>query len=92
MFGPCSAPKSALLVQARSMQDNIGDCTEAGPSRAVQMIGLNNVPVAGDEFIVLPSIDEVSCLCCAAYSWGSWMALTVCACTTPSCGCSTLSK
>eukprot|EP00891_Asterochloris_glomerata_P001672 jgi/Astpho2/1672/fgenesh1_pm.00032_%23_8_t len=44
--------------KARSMQDNIGDCTEAGPSRAVQMIGLNNVPVAGDEFIVLPSIDE----------------------------------
>lgn len=54
------------------MQDNIGDCTEAGPSRAVQMIGLNNVPVAGDEFIVLPSIDEVSCHCCAACTWGSW--------------------
>ena len=56
------------------MQDNFGECTEAGPSRAVQMIGLNHVPVAGDEFIVLPSIDEVSGGCCAAYSWGSWMA------------------
>ena len=68
---PAATNKFALRVQARSMQDNIGDCTEAGPSRAVQMIGLNHVPVAGDEFIVLPSIDEVSCLCCAAHICGA---------------------
>ncbi|KAK1304273.1 hypothetical protein QJS10_CPB11g01856 [Acorus calamus] len=30
---------------------------EAGPSTAVQVIGINNVPVAGDEFEVAPTLD-----------------------------------
>lgn len=33
---------------------------EAGPSIAVQMVGLNTVPTAGDEFAVLESEQEVS--------------------------------
>ncbi|XP_077253831.1 translation initiation factor 2, small GTP-binding protein [Tasmannia lanceolata] len=37
--------------------DRGGRVDEAGPSTAVQIIGLNNVPVAGDEFEVVDSLD-----------------------------------
>ena len=50
---------SLMLLQVRSMKDNYGDKEEAGPSTAVQMTGLSAVPVAGDDFNVSPSLDEV---------------------------------
>ncbi|XP_068654010.1 translation initiation factor IF-2, chloroplastic-like [Aristolochia californica] len=37
--------------------DRGGQVDEAGPSTAVQIIGLNNVPIAGDEFEVVGSLD-----------------------------------
>ncbi len=41
------------------MRESRGDVTEAGPSIAVQMVGLNTVPIAGDEFCVCSSEQEV---------------------------------
>ena len=41
------------------MRESRGDVTEAGPSIAVQMVGLNSVPIAGDEFCVCSSEQEV---------------------------------
>lgn len=38
--------------RVKSMRNPQGDVSEAGPSLAVQMLGLNNVPQAGDEFTV----------------------------------------
>ncbi|KAL4200612.1 hypothetical protein AMTRI_Chr02g254470 [Amborella trichopoda] len=38
--------------------DTEGRVDEAGPSTAVQVIGLNNVPIAGDEFEVVESLDS----------------------------------
>ena len=53
-----------VLLQVRSMKDNAGDKTEATPSTAVQMSGLNAVPIAGDDFTVAASLDEVQpCFC-----------------------------
>ena len=36
-----------------------GQVEEAGPSIAAQLVGLNSVPVAGDEFAALPTEQEV---------------------------------
>ena len=47
-------------LQVRQLSDSAGDTSEAGPSIAVQMIGLNAVPVAGDEFCVCES-DQQAC-------------------------------
>ena len=41
------------------MKDNFGDKVAATPSTAVQMSGLHVVPVAGDDFIVAKTLDEV---------------------------------
>jgi hypothetical protein len=41
------------------MESSAGDMLEAGPSIAVQMVGLNSVPVAGDEFYVCENESEV---------------------------------
>ncbi|PSC70224.1 translation initiation factor IF-chloroplastic [Micractinium conductrix] len=41
--------------KVRQMRSPQGDVSEAGPSFAVQMLGLNNVPTAGDEFTVFES-------------------------------------
>ena len=46
-------------MQVRSMRESRGEVTEAGPSIAVQMVGLNTVPIAGDEFCVCGSEQEV---------------------------------
>ncbi|XP_010275065.1 PREDICTED: translation initiation factor IF-2, chloroplastic-like [Nelumbo nucifera] len=44
--------------KVRALFDDYGNrVEEAGPSTAVQVIGLNNVPIAGDEFEVVDSID-----------------------------------
>ena len=43
------------------MKDNFGDKDAATPSTAVQMSGLNMVPIAGDDFIVAKTLDEVRC-------------------------------
>ncbi|BBN05050.1 translation initiation factor IF-2 [Marchantia polymorpha subsp. ruderalis] len=44
--------------KVRALLDDTGArVEEAGPSTAVQVIGLNNVPVAGDEFEICDSID-----------------------------------
>lgn len=44
--------------KVRALLDDTGTrVDEAGPSTAVQVIGLNNVPVAGDEFEVLDSLE-----------------------------------
>ncbi|KAL5731704.1 hypothetical protein ACHQM5_004408 [Ranunculus cassubicifolius] len=44
--------------KVRALFDDAGNrVDEAGPSSAVQVIGLNNVPVAGDEFEVVDSLD-----------------------------------
>ncbi|KAK8648723.1 hypothetical protein V6N13_129467 [Hibiscus sabdariffa] len=44
--------------KARALFDDSGNrVDEAGPSIPVQVIGLNNVPVAGDEFEVVDSLD-----------------------------------
>ena len=48
-----------LCAQVRSLRESRGDCAEAGPSIAVQMVGLNGVPTAGDEFAVCESEQEV---------------------------------
>lgn len=48
-------------MQVRSMKDNFGDKDAATPSTAVQMSGLNMVPIAGDDFIVAKTLDEVCC-------------------------------
>lgn len=42
------------------MKDNVGDRAQATPSTAVQMSGLNAVPIAGDDFTVAASLDEVT--------------------------------
>lgn len=47
------------LLQVRSMKDNVGEKAQATPSTAVQMSGLNAVPIAGDDFTVAASLDEV---------------------------------
>ncbi|KAI3430251.1 hypothetical protein D9Q98_004847 [Chlorella vulgaris] len=44
--------------KVKIMRNVAGDCSEAGPSLAVQMLGLNNPPQAGDEFTVFPSEAE----------------------------------
>ena len=62
---------SCWLEQVRTMSDSrMLQVEEAGPSIAVQMVGLNSVPTAGDEFTVCASEPEVSraalkapCLC-----------------------------
>ena len=41
------------------MKDNVGEKAQALPSTAVQMSGLNAVPIAGDDFTVAASLDEV---------------------------------
>lgn len=46
-------------VQVRSMRDSLGSVTAASPSFAVQMVGLNALPVAGDDFVVCASDSEV---------------------------------
>ncbi|XP_010275899.1 PREDICTED: translation initiation factor IF-2, chloroplastic-like [Nelumbo nucifera] len=44
--------------KVRGLFDDSGNgVDEAGPSTAVQVIGLNNVPIAGDEFEVVDSLD-----------------------------------
>jgi hypothetical protein len=53
-----------MRLQVRSLRESRGDVAEAGPSIAVQMIGLNGVPTAGDEFAVCESEQEV----CAAHA------------------------
>jgi translation initiation factor IF-2 len=45
--------------QVRSLRESSGEVTKAGPSIAVQMVGLNSVPVAGDEFAVCANEQEV---------------------------------
>ena len=55
----CWAPRSVGVVQVRSMKDNFGDKVAATPSTAVQMSGLHVVPVAGDDFTVAKTLDEV---------------------------------
>ena len=53
------------MLQVRSMKDNVGEKAQATPSTAVQMSGLNAVPIAGDDFSVAASLDEVTfCLPC----------------------------
>jgi hypothetical protein len=56
---PCPRPppppttKGACYGKVRTMSDGTGITPEAaGPSIAVQMVGLNGVPQAGDEFQV----------------------------------------
>lgn len=46
--------------QVRSLVGSRGEVEEAGPSVAVQMVGLNAVPTAGDEFRVCETEQEVS--------------------------------
>ena len=41
------------------MKDNYGEKETATPSTAVQMSGFSAVPVAGDDFSVATSLDEV---------------------------------
>ncbi|KAF8408832.1 hypothetical protein HHK36_004901 [Tetracentron sinense] len=44
--------------KVRALFDDGGNrVDEAGPSTAVQVIGMNNVPIAGDEFKVVDSLD-----------------------------------
>ncbi|KAF8391019.1 hypothetical protein HHK36_023319 [Tetracentron sinense] len=44
--------------KVRALYDDSGNrVKEAGPSTAVQVIGLNNVPIAGDEFEAIDSLD-----------------------------------
>lgn len=45
------APVSRVL-QVKSLAESTGDVESATPSLAVQMVGLNSVPTAGDEFYV----------------------------------------
>ncbi|PPR94382.1 hypothetical protein GOBAR_AA26288 [Gossypium barbadense] len=47
-----------LVAEVRALFDDGGNrVEEAGPSIPVQVIGLNNVPLAGDEFEVVDSLD-----------------------------------
>ncbi|KAK6134444.1 hypothetical protein DH2020_031823 [Rehmannia glutinosa] len=47
-----------LVAEVRALFDDNGKrVDEAGPSIPVQVIGLNNVPLAGDEFEVVGSLD-----------------------------------
>ncbi|CAK0786401.1 hypothetical protein CVIRNUC_009614 [Coccomyxa viridis] len=48
----------AAFGKVRTMRESKGEVTEAGPSIAVQMVGLNAVPVAGDEFSVCSTEQE----------------------------------
>lgn len=41
--------------KVRCMRSTVGEVAEAGPSIAVQVMGLNSVPTAGDEFCVFES-------------------------------------
>lgn len=41
------------------MRDSLGQVSEAMPSIAVQMTGLNSLPAAGDDFIVCATEAEV---------------------------------
>lgn len=43
----------------RNLVSSRGEVDEAGPSLAVQMVGLNAVPSAGDDFRVCDSEQEV---------------------------------
>lgn len=52
-----------IFLQVRSIWNQAGEVEEAGPSIAVQMVGLNAVPVAGDEFFVCATEQEVSFFC-----------------------------
>lgn len=47
------------VSQVRSMLGSLGEVKEASPSIAVQMQGLNSVPVAGDTFRVCENEAEV---------------------------------
>ena len=58
-------------AQVRSLRESRGDVTEAGPSIAVQMAGLNGVPTAGDEFAVCDSEQEVRAQGCLI--WDSFV-------------------
>ena len=40
------------VLQVRSLAESTGEVETATPSLAVQMVGLNSVPTAGDEFYV----------------------------------------
>ena len=40
------------MLQVRSLAESTGEVETATPSLAVQMVGLNSVPTAGDEFYV----------------------------------------
>lgn len=42
----------ANVLQVRSLAESTGEVSLATPSLAVQMVGLNSVPTAGDEFYV----------------------------------------
>lgn len=49
----------ASYGKVRALLDDSGACVdEAGPSTAVQLIGLSNVPIAGDKFEVLDLLEE----------------------------------
>ena len=52
--GDCLAA-GAAHGKVRAMRGQAGEVVEAGPSIAVQLFGLNHVPVAGDEFEVFES-------------------------------------
>ena len=50
-------------LQVRVIKDSANKTIEeAGPSVAMLVVGLNSVPVAGDEFTVMDSEQEVSCI------------------------------
>ena len=40
------------VLQVRSLAESTGEVETATPSLAVQMVGLNSVPTAGDEYYV----------------------------------------
>lgn len=49
------------VAQVRALRDSANQTvTEAGPSVAVLVVGLNNIPTAGDEFTVMESEQEVT--------------------------------
>lgn len=63
------------------MKDNFSDKDAATPSTAVQMSGLNSVPIAGDDFVVAKSLEEVGLDCCqcsigCCYNWQDSTALS----------------
>lgn len=69
-----------LCMQVRSMQDSLGSVTAASPSFAVQMVGLNALPVAGDDFAVCASDSEVrlpapGLMCMSAFTGGKRICL-----------------